>query len=97
MGKDVTVYLRYTYSATNAKNSLFSYDLDDYSRKFSFGVSWAFTDRDRIVVGQSFDVETRRQEDIDYYWFHDMHCAQLILRYRAKRSTWNVSMQFTPW
>lgn len=97
MGKDVTVYLRYTYSAANAKNSLFSYDLDDYSRKFSFGVSWAFTDRDRIVVGQSFDVETRRQEDIDYYWFHDMHCAQLILRYRAKRSTWNVSMQFTPW
>lgn len=97
MGKDITTYVRYSYSAANINNSLFAYDLDDYSRKLTFGVSWAFTDRDRIVVGQSFDVENRRQEDVDYYWFHDMHCAQLVLRYRAKRSIWNVSMQFTPW
>ena len=96
-GKDVTAYLRYSYAAANIKNSLFDYNLDAYSRKFSFGVSWALSDRDRIVMGQSFDAETRRQEDVDYYWFHDMHCAQLILRYRAKRSTWNVTMQFTPW
>ena len=95
--KDVTAYLRYSYSEANSQNSLFDYDLDSYSRKLSFGVSWAFTDRDRIVIGESFDLEARRQEDIDYYWFHDMHCAQLILRYRAKRSTWHVGLQFTPW
>ncbi|MGP1366915.1 MAG: LPS-assembly protein LptD [Schwartzia sp. (in: firmicutes)] len=96
-GRDVTAYVRYSYSSANINNSLFAYNLDAYSRKLSFGVSWALSDRDRFVMGQSFDVETRRREDVDYYWFHDMHCAQLILRYRAKRSTWHVTMQFTPW
>lgn len=97
MGKDVTAYARYSYAKANIQNSLFAYNVEDYSHKLSFGLSWAFTDRDRIVIGESFDMGRNRQEDVDYYWFHDMHCAQLILRYRAKRDTWHVGMQFTPW
>ena len=55
------------------------------------------TPRDRFAFGQSMDMQERRVKDIDYYWFHDMHCAQLILRYRAKRDSWQVRCEFTPW
>ncbi|MBQ7515892.1 MAG: LPS-assembly protein LptD [Schwartzia sp.] len=96
-GPNVTAYVGYHYSKATTQNSLFAYNRDDYSKKLSFGVSWAFTDRDRLVIGQAYDAARGRQEDVDYYWFHDMHCAQAIFRYRAKRNSWHFSLQFTPW
>ena len=57
----------------------------------------AVTPRDRFVFGQTMDMQSRTVRDIDYYWFHDMHCAQIVLRYRAKRDSWQVRWEFTPW
>ena len=34
---------------------------------------------------------------IDYYWYHDFHCTQMIVRYRSKENSWNIRWQFTPW
>ena len=100
----VTVYAGYHYSATNSTNTVFSYDLDDYSRKLDYGISFRVTDRDRFVVGQYYDCQAHRQRKTEYYWFHDMHCAQLILRYKTDRpigakreGSWHISLQFTPW
>ena len=55
------------------------------------------TERDRFVAALEWDAQHGQMNDVDYYWFHDMHCAQLILRYRSKQSTWKVAAQFTPW
>ena len=93
----VTAYVGYRYSTNTKGRTLFAYNADDYSRRFDYGVSLAVTDRDRFVFGQAMDVEKHTVKDIDYYWFHDMHCAQMILRYRAKRDSWHVSCEFTPW
>ena len=90
-------FVGYHYSESNTRNSLFNYNVDDYSRKLEAGFSYRFSDRDRIVIGQNFDMEKNELKDVDYYWYHDIHCAQLIFRYRGKRHTWNLGFQFTPW
>ncbi len=96
-GPDVAAYVGYYYSASNKTNSLFAYNTDDYARHLDYGISVAVSPRDRVVFGQRMDLGTNTVRDIDYYWFHDMHCAQIILRYRAKRDSWHVSWAFTPW
>lgn len=90
-------YLGYHFSKTNSQNSVFDYDLDDYSEKVTAGFSYRFSPKDRIVVGWAFDAETNTLKDTDYYWYHDMHCAELIIRYREKRDQFKVTAQFTPW
>jgi len=92
-----TIYTGYHYSKTNSQNSLFNFNVDDYSRKLEAGLSYRFSDKDRIVIGENYDLDNKNIKDVDYYWFHDIHCAQLILRYRAKRHTWHIGFQFLPW
>lgn len=107
MGYDVTAlkefddrwvtYLGYHYDKSNSNNSVFDYDLDSYSEKITAGFSYTFSPKDRIVVGWSFDGERNRLMDTDYYWYHNMHCAELIVRYRGKRDQIKLTAQFAPW
>ena len=90
-------YLAYAYNRNNTRNSLFDFDLDDYSAKVEGGVSYVVTPRDRLMTAMEWDADRGRMHDIDYYWFHDLHCAQFIVRYRSKQNTWKVQWQFTPW
>ena len=90
-------FLGYHYSTTNSQNSLFNYNVDDYSRKLETGFSYRMDDKNRFVVGINYDTTGRKLKDVDYYWYREIHCAELILRYRAKRHNWHVSFQFTPW
>lgn len=87
----------YHYTYNNSKNSLFNYNLDDYSRKFETGLSYRIDDKNRIVAGVNYDMEGKILKDVDYFWYHDVHCAELIFRYRAKRHQWHVGYQFIPW
>ena len=92
-----SAFVGYHYSKTNSQNSLFKFDTDNYSRKLESGFSYRFSDKDRIVIGANYDMDGKELKDVDYYWYHDIHCAQLIFRYRGKRHTWHVGFQFTPW
>ena len=92
-----TGFIGYHYSANNSQSSLFNYNVNDYTKKLEAGFSYRFSDKDRIVIGQNYDMEKKSLKDVDYYWYHDVHCAQVILRYRAKRKIWNIMYQFTPW
>lgn len=91
------MYMGFHYNKVNSKNSVFDYNLDSYSRKFTTGASYRMSDKDRFVAGFSFDTATNRLMDVDYYWFHDIHCSTIITRYRAKRHQWQVQFQFQPW
>jgi LPS-assembly protein len=91
------MFAGYHYAKTNSRNSLFNYNVDDYSKKFETGFSWRFTPLDRIVVGVNYDVDAKNVADVDYYWYHDIHCAQMVVRYREKREIWNVKFNFVPW
>ena len=90
-------YAGYSYNKNNAKNSVFDFDLDDYSRKFQAGVSYKLTDKDRVVIGGKWNIDKNRFEDIDYYWYHDLHCSQTVLRWRGKRRKLEVHWEFVPW
>lgn len=90
-------YVGYEYNKLNSKNSLFDFDLDDYSRKFKAGASYYLTDKDRVVVGVKINADNHTFEDVDYYWYHDLHCSQAILRWRAKRHKLEVRWEFVPW
>ena len=90
-------FVGYHYSHNNSQNSVFNYALDDYSRKLETGFSYRITPRDRFVAGWNYDVTGEAIKDIDYYWYHDLHCAQLILRYREKRNQWKIGIQLKPW
>ena len=68
-------------------------DVDKYVRKYK--------DQERMY-GKSRNIDAEINDallrvDVDYYWFHDLHCSQLILRYRPKRHQWHVDWQFLPW
>ncbi|MCR5176524.1 MAG: LPS-assembly protein LptD [Anaerovibrio sp.] len=90
-------YALYSYTQANSRNSVFDFDLDSYSRKFAAGFSYRWDKSNRLVVGSAFNASTHDLEDVDLYWFHDMHCYQLIVRYRVKRRTAGVTLQFNPW
>ena len=90
-------YLGYYYASSNKENALFAYGLRSYDRKMETGLSYRMDDKNRFVVGFAFDLTSRRLRDIDYYWFHDIHCSQLVLRYRAKRREWQAHWEFIPW
>ncbi len=90
-------YIGYEYNKLNAKNSVFDFDLDDYSRKFKAGASYYLTDKDRVVIGVKMNVDNHSFEDIDYYWYHDLHCSQAVFRWRAKRHKFEVHWEFVPW
>lgn len=90
-------YVGYHYSKKNSRNTLFTYNTDDYSRKLESGFSYRIDDKNRLAVGTKYDMDHREWKNIDYYWYHDMHCTQFILRYKSKENSWNVRWEFTPW
>ncbi len=90
-------YAGYHYRSATTRNSVFDYGLDDYSKKLEGGFSYRMTDRDRFVIGTRYNLDDGEFDDIDYYWYHDMHCAEFIVRYRSMANTWNIKLEFTPW
>ena len=95
--KRLAAYVSFSYNKNNATNSLFHFDNDDYAKKFQAGVSYFITPKDRIVVGMKWDADNHKLDDIDYYWYHDLHCSQAVLRWRGKRKKLEVHWEFTPW
>jgi len=93
----LAAYVGYSYDKNNSTNSLFDFDLDDYSRKFQAGVSYWLTPKDRVVVGVKWNADKNTVEDVDYYWYHDLHCSQAVLRWRGKRKKLEVHWEFVPW
>ena len=96
-GEALTLYAGYSYSQSTTQNSLFDYGLDSYSNRVDIGASIRLTPKDRLVIGRAIDAKKGEIMDIDYYWFHDIHCAQLVVRRRSKRDRWNVTLEFQPW
>lgn len=90
-------FAAYDYTKNTSQNSLYDFDTDSYSNKFSTGVSCRLTDKDRIVAGFKFDTERGTLEDVDYYWYRDLHCSTAIIRWRQKRDEIEARWQFTPW
>lgn len=95
------MYATYAYSKSNSENSLFDYDLDSFSRKLMAGFSYRFSPVDRLVVGMAYNLDDGWKYDAtDYYWFHDLHCAQLITHYKSRKSEDDdikFTLEFTPW
>lgn len=90
-------YSGYHYTQNTTANSLFNYDAEDYSRTLKSGFSYQLGEKDRLVVGQSYDMDAQKTRDVDYYWFHDVHCAELIFRYREKREKYEIHFVIAPW
>ena len=92
-----SAYFSYVFNTNNTSNSLFNYGVDDYSRKFQAGLSYYLTDRDRLAVALEYNLDNNNLSTVDYYWFRDLHCAEAVIRYRAKQKTWHFLLEFTPW
>ena len=90
-------YVGYHYTKNTTENSVFDFGLDDYSRKLDTGLSYRMDNLNRFAVGLDFDTQKGTLKDVDWFWYHDLHCSQVILRYRQKRSKFEVHWQFTPW
>ncbi|MBR0061881.1 MAG: LPS-assembly protein LptD, partial [Selenomonadaceae bacterium] len=73
------------------------FNRDDYSRKFQAGVSYWLTPKDRVVIGVKWNADNHSVEDVDYYWYHDLHCSQAVVRWRGKRKKLEVHWEFVPW
>ena len=93
----LAAYVGYSYNKNNSLNSVFDFDNDDYSRKLEAGASYWITPKDRVVVGVKWNADNHTVEDVDYYWYHDLHCSQAVLRWRGKRKKLEVHWEFVPW
>ena len=51
----------------NTQNSLFDYDLDDYTQKIQAGVSYQMTDLDRFMVAMEWDAQEGENICIGYF------------------------------
>ncbi len=91
------MYASYQYTKNNSQNSLYDFETDSYSEKFSTGFSYQLTDKDRIVIGLKFNTASGTLADADYYWYRDLHCSTAVLRWRQKRHKFEIQWQFTPW
>ncbi len=91
----LVAYTGYHYSRVSVENTLFSYGLNDYSKKLSAGFSYSIDDKNRIVVATGFDAsDSLNMRDLDYYWYHDWHCVQTELKYEQKQSKWSIHFNF---
>lgn len=89
-------YVSYSYNKNNSSNTLFEFNNDDFSRKIQGGFSYYITPKDRVVIGVKWDADNHRLDDIDYYWYHDLHCSQAVVRWRGKRKKLEVHWEFIP-
>jgi len=90
-------YVGGIYTKSSKENALFDFDQEDYSKVLQAGFSYRIDKLNRIAVGSKYAVGPNEWTDIDYYWFHDLHCSQIILRYRSKQDSWKIKWEFTPW
>lgn len=91
----LVAYTGYHYSRISAENTLFTYGLNDYSKKISAGFSYSIDDKNRIVIATGFDAsDDLTLRDLDYYWYHDWHCIQTELRYEEKKDKWSIHFNF---
>ena len=90
-------YIGGIYTKNSKQNSLFGFDQEDYSKVLQVGLSYRLDEHNRIGIGTKYAVDPRRWTDVDYYWFHDLHCSQIILRYRSEQNSWKIKWEFTPW
>ncbi len=92
---NLAVYTGYHYSRVSVENTLFSYGLNDYSKKVSAGFSYILDDKNRIVVATGYDASDQLTlRDLDYYWYHDWHCVETELRYQEKKNKWSIHFNF---
>ena len=54
-------------------------------------------DVDVLQFGVKINADNHKVEDVDYYWYHDLHCSQAVLRWRGKRRKLEVHWEFVPW
>ena len=90
-------YAGYHYNHQTTQNSLFNYGVDDFAKKLECGFSYRIDDHNRLVMGTRYDMRGSEGKNVDYYWYHDIHCAEVILRYKSLQNAWSVRWQFTPW
>ncbi len=91
----LVAYTGYHYSRVSVENTLFSYGLNDYSKKISAGFSYNIDDKNRIVVATGYDASDElHMRDLDYYWYHDWHCVQTELKYEQKKDKWSIHFNF---
>lgn len=93
----IATYVGFEYSKNTSQNSLYEFDTDAYSNRFSTGISYRLTDKDRLVIGLKFDTKSGNLADADYYWYRDLHCSTAVIRWRQKRHKVEARWQFTPW
>lgn len=92
-----SAYTGYHYNKKRKENSLFDFDTDDFSKRWENGFSYRIDDKNRVAMGTRYDMDHSRWDKIDYYWFHDMHCSQFVVRYKSMSNGWHISWDFTPW
>ena len=98
---DLVFYMGYKHTQRNRQDALFNFDDENYKSLMKWGMSWRVAPKDRFAVGFSKDVRGGRMDKVDYYWFHNFHCLELIFNacidHYENDHRYKVKMQFAPW
>ena len=92
----LNLWTRYYYSDESG-TSVYDYDKIDNARELDAGFMYKVDGKNSIGVNNIFDLEERYLKDVDYTWKHDLHCWDVTVTYRAKRSEWNMKLSTLHW
>lgn len=81
----LSTWVQYVYTQNN-NASLFDYGRVDVGRALYTGVTYRIDKLNSVGFVGTYDLNKNNFYDLDYYWYHDVHCWTLTLGYRAKRS-----------
>ncbi|WP_371372147.1 LPS-assembly protein LptD [Sporomusa aerivorans] len=88
-------WVGYHYTPNN--DAIFEYDKTDLSRELASGFTYKLDRMNSIGISQSYDLDNKRVEDLDYTWYRNLHCWQASITYRAKRDQIKFDVTTTRW
>lgn len=91
------IYTWAGYHYTQNNTTLFEYDKADLSRELATGISYKIDRLNTIGVSQSYDLDNKHVQDVDYIWNRNLHCWQATFTYRAKREEFKFDITTTRW
>lgn len=84
-----STYLGYHYRRNIS--DLFAYDRPEMAREGDFGFTYKIDRLNMVTLAWAYDIGYSRLYDADVIWSHNLHCWQLDVKYRLKRSQLQVT------
>ncbi|MBP1763539.1 MAG: lptD 2 [Firmicutes bacterium] len=77
--------------------TVFAYNKPDIPQEIDIGFVYKIDRLNSVGVSQRYDIENHRVYDLDFTWYRNLHCWDMIIMYREKRKEIDVDLVTVKW